>query len=182
MGGKNQAARSGRQKERSVSARPAERFTIRPLTDADREKAGRIIEERWGAPVVAIHDTLCRPAELPGFLAIAGQEIRGLVTYHIQAESCEIVSLDALRPRAGIGTALVVAVAEAARAAGCRRLWLVTTNDNLDALRFYLRRGFRLVAVHPGAADRSRLLKPSIPEVGEFGIPIHDELELERLL
>jgi ribosomal protein S18 acetylase RimI-like enzyme len=182
MGEKNQPARSGRQKERTVSARPAERFTIRPLMDADREKVGRIIGERWGAPVVAIHDTLCRPAELPGFLAIAGEKIQGLLTYRIEANACEIVSLDALRPRAGIGTALVAAAAAAARAAGCRRFWLVTTNDNLDALRFYLRRGFRLVAVHPGAADRARLLKPSIPEVGEFGIPIHDELELERLL
>jgi GNAT superfamily N-acetyltransferase len=165
-----------------MSIRPEERFAVRPLTDSDRGKAGRIIEERWGAPVVAIHDTLCRPAELPGFLAKAGEHIQGILTYRIEGNACEIVSLDALLPRAGIGTALVEAAARAARSAKCRRLWLVTTNDNLDALRFYLRRGFRLLAVHPGATDRARLLKPSIPEVGEFGIPIHDELELEQRL
>ncbi len=155
---------------------------IRAVTAADRERVKRLIEERWGAPFVAVHDTIYHPAELQGFLAADGENIRGLVTFRIEAEACEIVSLDALLPRAGIGTALMEAVARAARAAGCHRLWLVTTNDNLDALRFYLRHGFRLVAVHAGAVDRARLLKPAIPEVGDYGIPMHDELELERKL
>ena len=71
----------------------------------------------------------------------------------------------------------------AAREAGCRRLWLVTTNDNVDALRFYQRRGFRLTELQAGAVDVSRAtLKPSIPEVGDHGIPIRDELVLERSL
>jgi ribosomal protein S18 acetylase RimI-like enzyme len=167
-------------KQKTVSRAPF--AVIRAITDADRERVERIIETRWGAPLVAVHDTIYRPSELQGFLAVDGEDILGLVTFRIAADACEIVSLDAMTPRAGIGTALVEAVAGIAGASGCRRLWLVTTNDNLDALRFYLRRGFRLVAVHPGAADRARLLKPSIPETGEFGIPIHDELELERAL
>ncbi|MBN2400249.1 MAG: GNAT family N-acetyltransferase [Candidatus Aminicenantes bacterium] len=156
--------------------------TIRAVTAVDRERIKRLIEARWGAPQVVVHDTIYHPSELQGFLAADGENICGLVTFHIEAEACEIVSLDALLPRAGIGTALVEAVSEVAYAAKCRRLWLVTTNDNLDALRFYLRRGFRLVAVHSGAVDRARLLKPSIPEVGASGIPMHDELELERKL
>ncbi len=155
---------------------------IRAVIDSDRKQVKRIIEARWGAPQVVVHDTIYHPAELQGFLAADGENIHGLATFRIEAEACEIVSLDALLPRAGIGTALVEAVAGAARAAGCRRLWLVTTNDNLDALRFYLRRGFRLVAVHAGAVDRARLLKPAIPEVGDYGIPMHDELELELVL
>ena len=66
------------------------------------------------------------------------------------------------------------------RPSGARRLWLITTNDNVDALRFYQRRGFRLVRVHAGAVDRSRAaLKPGIPEAGDHGIPLRDELELE---
>jgi len=154
--------------------------TIRPVEADDRPTVERVIRERWGAPVVAVHDILYRPSELPGFMAFSGEATAGLVTYRLEGEACEIVTLDALTQGAGIGTALVEAVADAARAAGCRRLWLVTTNDNLDALRFYLRRGFRLTAVHPGAVDRARLLKPSIPAVGDYGIPIHDELELER--
>jgi GNAT superfamily N-acetyltransferase len=158
------------------------RTLVRPVRDADRARVDQLIEERWGTPLVAVHHTLYRPSELPGFLALVGGKIMGLVTFRVEAHSCEIVSLDAIVPRTGIGTILIEAVAKAARLAGCRRLWLVTTNDNLDALRFYLRRGFRLAAVHPGAVDDARRLKPSIPELGDFGIPIHDELELEQML
>ena len=83
---------------------------------------------------------------------------------------------------AGWGTALVDAATAVARAAGCRRVWLITTNDNIDALRFYQRRGFTLVAVHAGAIDAARRVKPAIPRVGGHGIPIRDEIELERRL
>ena len=97
-------------------------------------------------------------------------------------DSCEIVSLDSLVSGIGIGSALVAAAQAMARSAGCRRLWLITTNDNLAALRFYQKRGFRLVAVHVGAVDGARRLKPEIPAVGLDGIALHDELELEFVL
>ena len=84
-----------------------------------------------------------------------------------------------MRPGRGIGSTLLEGVANEARRRGCRRLWLITTNDNLNAIRFYQRRGLRLVAVHAGAVDDARRLKPSIPLVGEDGIPIRDELEFE---
>ena len=69
----------------------------------------------------------------------------------------------------------------ARQAAGCTRLWVITTNDNVNALRFYQRRGFCLVTVHRGAVDRSRAtLKPEIPAAGAYGIPLRDEIELEK--
>jgi ribosomal protein S18 acetylase RimI-like enzyme len=55
-------------------------------------------------------------------------------------------SLDALIQGRGIGRALMCAVRER-----YSKLWLVTTNDNLHAQRFYSRLGLRLVAVHAGA-------------------------------
>jgi N-acetylglutamate synthase-like GNAT family acetyltransferase len=95
----------------------------------------------------------------------------------------EILTLHSDRRWSGIGTDLVAAVEEIAVSRGCRRLWLVTTNDNVDALRFYQRRGFRVAALHPGAVDRSRAeLKPEIPAVGEHGIALHDELVLDKPL
>jgi ribosomal protein S18 acetylase RimI-like enzyme len=120
-----------------------------------------------------------KPAELPGFAAFDGQECLGLVTYEIDGEVCEIVTIDALREGEGIGTALLDAVVGAAREAGCVRVQLLTTNNNLRALAFYQKRGFRLVAIRPGAIDEERKLKPSIPEVDSAGIPIRDELHLE---
>jgi len=106
----------------------------------------------------------------------------GLATYRIEGGECELVSLDSLVERRGVGSALIAAVHEAALAAGCQRLWLITTNDNAAAQQFYERRGFRLVAIHKGAMAVSRRLKPCIPLVGLQGIPLEDELEYERIL
>jgi GNAT superfamily N-acetyltransferase len=131
---------------------------------------------------MVVHDEVVRPAELPGFVARAGDQIVGLVTYRIADGDCEVISLDSLREGFGVGSALLGAVEEAARAAGCRRLWLVTTNDNVAALGFYGRRGFRMTGIDRGAVDRARRLKPAIPEVAANGIPIRDEITLARPL
>ena len=109
-------------------------------------------------------------------------ELVGLVTYELDGDACEIVTIDALEEGRGVGTALFEAVQEAASAAGCERIRLVTTNNNLRALAFYQKRGFRLVALVPGAVDESRRLKASIPTEDSTGLPIRDELHLEFLL
>jgi GNAT superfamily N-acetyltransferase len=119
------------------------------------------------------------PAELPGFAAFEDEQCIGLVTYELDGEACEIVSIDALEEGRGVGTALLEAVVEAAREAGCARVQLLTTNNNLRALAFYQKRGFRLVGLVPGAIDEERSLKPSIPLVDAAGLPIRDELHLE---
>jgi ribosomal protein S18 acetylase RimI-like enzyme len=106
-----------------------------------------------------------------------------VLTYVIRGADCEILTLHSDRQRNGVGTALLAEVKRVARAAGCTRLWLITTNDNVDALRFYQRRGFRLAALRPGAVDDSRArLKPEIPEVGAHGIALRDELEPEQAI
>jgi GNAT superfamily N-acetyltransferase len=119
---------------------------------------------------------------LPGFAAFDDGRCVGLVTYEIDGEACEIVTIDALVEGEGIGTALLEAVEAAARDARCARVQLVTTNNNLRALGFYQKRGFRLVALVPNAVDEMRRVKPSIPEVDSSGLPIRDELHLERQL
>ena len=122
------------------------------------------------------------PAELPGFAVFDGDECVGLVTYEIAGEACEIVTIDALREGAGVGTELLDAVVDAARAAGCAQVQLLTTNNNVRALAFYQKRGFHLVGLVPGAIDEQRKLKPSIPELDSAGLPIRDELHLELAL
>ncbi len=98
-------------------------------------------------------------------------------------EQCEILTLHAAAQWHGTGTALIEAVEQLAVQHRCTRLWVITTNDNVDALRFYRRRGFCLVCVHRGAVDHSRAsLKPAIPLAGNYGIPLRDELELEKQL
>jgi ribosomal protein S18 acetylase RimI-like enzyme len=152
---------------------------IRPSGTTDRAWIDDFIRERWGALTVVSRGRLHRPSELPGFVATEADEPVGLLTYSIEGDACEIVTIDSLREGKGVGTALVEAVTDAARQKGCRRLWLITTNDNVPALGFYERRGFALVAIHRDAVDESRKLKPEIPLLGLGGVPIRDELELE---
>ena len=82
----------------------------------------------------------------------------------------------------GIGTALFNYVETMARAEGCRRLQLITTTDNLNAIGFYQKRGMRIVAVYPDALEEVRALKPHLPRVGMNNIPLLDELRLEKRL
>ena len=115
----------------------------------------------------------------PGFLALDEAGPLGLITYSIRADECEITTLYSRVREQGVGTALIEAVVAVARSAGCRRLWLITTNDNTPALRFYQKRGFHLAELYPNALEVSRRLKPEIPHVGKDGIPLRDEIELE---
>jgi len=159
----------------------------RPAVAGDREWIRRTLVDRWGSTMVVSRGKPRDAAALPGIVAVhaiddSESERMGLLTYQVDAQGLEVVTLDALRPRAGVGVALVDGAAQIARDAGASRLWLTTTNDNLRAVRFYQRRGLRIVAVHRGAVDRARLLKPSIPVAGDNGIELHDELELELLL
>jgi ribosomal protein S18 acetylase RimI-like enzyme len=155
---------------------------VRPVGDRDRAWVTRFLEET-NSTRVAAHGELLDPPELLGLIAERDGEPIGLATYRIDGDECELVTLHSAVANAGAGSALIDAVAAAARDAGCRRLYLITTNDNTNALRFYQRRGLRLVALRPGAVDKGRrTLKPEIGEIGNDGIPIRDELELELQL
>jgi ribosomal protein S18 acetylase RimI-like enzyme len=137
----------------------------------------------WGSTGVASRGRLHDLRELPA-LAVRGQgRLLGLAFYSIENGECELVAIDTMDPGHGVGTLLLDSVFERARIEGCSRVWLVTTNDNTAAMRFYQRRGMRLVAVHPGAVDAARAtLKPEIPAIGHDAIPIHDEIEFESRL
>ena len=129
---------------------------------------------------VARRGALVDALDHPAVLAWSEGELRGVATYVVDGEECELLTLHATTRLSGVGSALLAAVQEIAADRGCRLLWVVTTNDNVEALRFYQRRGFRLTQVRPGAVDSSRAqLKPEIPTAGEHGIPLRDELELE---
>jgi GNAT superfamily N-acetyltransferase len=157
---------------------PPRGVAIRPLAQDERPWLAEHLQLAWGGPTVVSRGRAHDASLLPAIVAVAGGELAGLATFEAAGRSCELVTLEALREGEGVGSALLAAVAGAARERGCERLWLVTTNDNLRALRFYQRRGLRLVAVHAGAVDLARALKPQIPVVGAHGIAIHDELEL----
>ena len=144
------------------------------------------IEEDWGLPVVT-RGKIIDIGNIPGFVATDGDELLGGVLYQIVQHECEMVVLFSLRENRGSGAALVNAVVEAARAATCRRVWLITTNDNTHAMRFYQKHGFALKAAHINAFRVTQAIKGETGDenglvLGTDGIPILHEMEFEMLL
>jgi ribosomal protein S18 acetylase RimI-like enzyme len=157
-------------------------ISIRRLTVDDLPRLRAVWKENWGDEFVVAHGVIYYPDALDGFIALDGAEWIGEITHTFSENECEIVSLDSMREGMGVGTMLIQKVVEEAREKGCRRIFLITTNDNLNALGFYQKRGFELVAVHRGAINESRKLKPGISLIGANNIPLRDEIELEMLL
>ncbi len=155
---------------------------VRDLRREDRDWARAFLVERLGSTRVVTRGVLHEADTLPGFVALDDRVRSALLTYHVANRQLEVVTLHAARPGLGMGSCLLAAARDKAQAAACRRLWLITTNDNEPAMRFYERRGLRLVAVHRGAIAESRKLKPEIPLFGIGGMPIRDEVEFELRL
>jgi GNAT superfamily N-acetyltransferase len=156
--------------------------TIRRLTSDDLPRLRQFWRERWGDEFVVAHGVVHCPDGLDGFVALDGEDWIGLVTFAFNDDECEIVSIDSLREGRGIGGTLIEKTIEAARGKRCRRVFLITTNDNMRALAFYQKRGFVLTTLHRGAVNESRKIKPGIPLIGANGIPLRDEIELEMSL
>ena len=157
-------------------------ITIERIDDTNRQTVKDWIAE-WPAPYIISRGRKLWPGDLEGFAAFDdARKLVGLVTYEVVGDQCEVVTLDARTPWIGIGTELMKLLPDVALNAGCKRIWLITTNDNVDAMRFYQKRGYRLAAVHVNAIEYSRSIKPEIPTVGWYGIPIRDEVEFEMTL
>jgi phosphinothricin acetyltransferase len=166
--------------ERLLGDVPA--VAVAPLDDEHRAWADALVDERWGRTIVRLGETVDITPH-PALLATLDGEPAGVLTYGVRGADCEVMSLVSVREGYGVARALLDAARDRARAAGCRRLWLITTNDNVRALALYQRWGLDVVELRHGAVDETRRrLKPSIPPRGEDGIPIAHELLLEMRL
>ena len=151
---------------------------VRDSTAADRDWIKSKLLSTWGSTRMAIRGELVDCADLPALIAGDGD---GLLQFRtLRPGTGEIVTLEAFAQWKGIGTALVEAYMALAKAEGLREVVVVTTNDNVDALRFYQARGFVIREVRVDAMREARKLKPEIPMTGAHGLPIRDEIELVR--
>jgi N-acetylglutamate synthase-like GNAT family acetyltransferase len=157
-------------------------MNIRRLTSEDLPHLRQFWIEHWSGEIVIARGNIYRPEDLEGFVVEDDAEWIGLLTFIIKDNEMEVTSLDSLRTGQGIGSRLLNSAIEKARSSDCRRIFLITTNDNLNALGFYQKRGFELVTIYRGAVNESRKMKPSISLIGENDIPLRDEIELEMVL
>ena len=136
----------------------------------------------WGLPVVSL-DCEYQPADVEGLVyrddgGLAG----GLVTWDADGDRAEIVTLDAFEQGRHVGGRLLDGAEEELRRRRVKMATIMTTNDNLRAIAFYVRRGYRIVAVHLDAMERVRQLKPAVPKTGQDGLPLRDVIELAKEL
>jgi N-acetylglutamate synthase-like GNAT family acetyltransferase len=157
----------------------SDEITLRNSTTADQNWIKEFIHNAWGADLIVVHGDSFFPAELNAIIAEKAGSLVGLATYFLNSTSIEIVTLNSLKPGTGIGKKLIQALKKIAETENLERVWLITTNDNTGALTFYQKLGFQMIGIYPDAVSKSRILKPEIPLIGEHGIPIRDEIELE---
>jgi RimJ/RimL family protein N-acetyltransferase len=154
---------------------------MKSLHEVDRKLVKLFFEEHWGSSKIVISTGVYECDQLDGFAVFSEtKDLIGLITYVLRSAECEIITLNCLIENKGIGTMLVTAVEKTVRDHGCHILKLITTNDNLRALKFYQKRGFRLIAIYHDAVEKARKIKPEIPKIGDNGIPILDEILLEK--
>lgn len=153
---------------------------VRAATEAEIEADWR--EFTGGPPVVGVLREYT-PSDVEGIVCRHAETGRaGVVTWWIDGERAEIVSVHADPPGSGTGTRVMAAAEEELRKRGVKTAVLATTNDNTRALNFYIKRGYRLVRLHLDAMERVRTLKPGVPHLGRDGVPLRDMWELEKLL
>ena len=157
-------------------------MTIRFTTPNDAEMVSDLMEKHWGGEPLVIRAKNYYPSKLNGILAINGDEIIAFLFFDMQDTSCEIVVFEVFDKFKGIGTTILEKLKTVANEKGCSIIYLMTTNDHLDALRFYQKRGFHICAIHLDSIKKARKMKPKIPMTGDYDIPIRDEIDLELLL
>lgn len=155
---------------------------IREIDESLRKEVGELIKKNWGSSAMISKDQVHYIDKLPGYVMVEDNKIIGLITYNIRDNQCEIVSLDSWISNKGIGSKLIGKVIEKSEELGCSRLWLITTNDNTRAIRFYQKRGFGISGLYLNSVVRARKIKPEIPLFGYDNIPILHEIEFERVL
>lgn len=155
---------------------------IRPIDQTDRKQVDAFIVQQWYTLQMVVHGERIDLGSADGFYTCDSDEITGLVTFRVSGKEMEILSLDSLYEHKGIGTLLLNAAIRKARDSALERIMLITTNDNLPALRFYQKRGFDLVQIRRNALEQARKIKPEIPLIGMDGIQLKHEIELELIL
>ena len=154
-------------------------YSIEEVTEKNRKIVNDILINEWESTNIIIRGKIIDGTKLNGFVAVRDNEIIGLITYIIDNNECEIVSLNSFEENKGVATKLINVVKEIAIKEKCSRLKLITTNDNIRGIEFYQKRGFVFANIYINAIENSRKLKPEIPIYAENGLPIRDEIEFE---
>src|SRR5256712_6206941 len=151
---------------------------VREATEADRTAARELFQQDFGRTKIVAFGEVMDIDQMPALVAITRDEPSGALAYRSLGDALHIVALatDPMWQRSGVGGHLVAEAELLARRLGLKRLIVSTTNDNLPALYFYQRRGYRLTDLVPN----SIIVQTGQEVAGFAGIPVRDEVRLEK--
>lgn len=153
------------------------------ITPQNRSQVNIFLKKHWYTTDMVICGEKIDMTKLKGIICTHENKIIALLTYRIKPDHiCEIISLDSLIENQGTATELIRKVLDIAQTSLCSCVRVITTNDNLKAIRFYQKRGFDMIRLYYNSVEKSRKLKPAIPLTGDDGIPLRHELEFEYRL
>jgi GNAT superfamily N-acetyltransferase len=153
---------------------------VHEATDGEREIVRDLFRRDFGRTQIIAFGEVVNLDAIPALVATMYGDVSGALAYRLLGDGLHIVALatDALWQRSGVGGHLVAEAELLARRLSLSRTVVTTTNDNLPALYFYQRHGYRLTGFVAGSvlAHTTGVLS------GFAGIPVRDELHLEKAL
>jgi ribosomal protein S18 acetylase RimI-like enzyme len=153
---------------------------VHEASDAERSTVRDLFRRDFGRTQIIAFGEVMNVDEMPALVATMHQDVSGALAYRLLGDGLHIVALatDATWQRSGVGGHLVAEAELLARRLRLAKVVATTTNDNLPALYFYQRRGYRMTALVPAG-----ILAHTHEELSGFGgIPVRDEVHLEKLL
>ena len=153
---------------------------VREATDADRSAARELFRRDFGRTQIVAFGEVIDIDAMPALVAVMNTEPSGALAYRLLGDALHIVALatDPMWQRSGVGAYLLAEAELLARRLNLMRLVVATTNDNLPALYFYQRRGYRLTELVPNS-----VVAHTHQEIAGFaGILVRDEVRLEKRL
>ncbi len=153
---------------------------VREATGADRDAAQALFARDFRrAETVTFGETVVLD-NAEALIADMQGEIGGALAWRVDDATFRILALatDPMWQRAGVGGYLLAEAELLARKKRVAHMLVTTTNDNLPALYFYQRHGYRITAVVLDSLTPSADRRPA----GFGGIPVRDEIRLTKTL
>jgi ribosomal protein S18 acetylase RimI-like enzyme len=158
-------------------------LVVRYKTFNDKELVNSELKELWGSEIIVTPSGVYKDVDtLDGIILEYEGKFAGMILYTIQKSEMEIVEIHVKVHGIAIGSELLQHAKLVAYKNKCRRIWVSTSNDNLNAMRFYQKRGFNMINIYIGFMDEVRRYKPELPQIGIDGIPLLHLIELELIL
>lgn len=149
---------------------------IGDLCSIEKDSIMAKIKTNWGSTSIVYSGMVYDLNTLKGIALKNNDIIVSILFYQVINKELNIILLESFVKRKGFGRIILQKIKEISKGNKYKRIIVTTTNDNIDAIKFYQLNEFDIIEVKFNAVDLSRKIKPEIPSVGNYGIKIKHEL------